>query len=92
MRRVPKAAWKLFERMCATPTGWGQREFHTVYDGFGFSCRQGRDLVYTHPDHPTLAPAMVGRQNELLPAYTYTAVKRIKHIINAEGLTPENTR
>lgn len=92
MRKVPKSAWKKLERMRATATGWGENDFATLYQGFGFAEREGRDRVYTHPDYPDLPPAMVGRHRELLPAYTYTALKRIDHIIQAEHLTPENTR
>ena len=79
-------------RMRSTPAGWGEDDFHTLYNGFGFLAREGRDRVYTHPDYPGLKPAMVGRHKDLLPAYTYTALKRVQHIIDAEGLTPENTR
>lgn len=91
-RRVPKAAWKLYEKMCATRAGYGENDFRTLYEGFGFECREGRDRVYYHPDHPTMKPVMVGRHRSLSKAYADTAVKRIEELIVLEGLTKENTR
>jgi hypothetical protein len=92
-RRVPKAAWKIFTKMCETHAGWGPQEFETLYTGFGFTCRQGRHSVYIHPDHRAeILPATVGRHRTLATGYAETAVKRIKQLISLERLTTENTR
>lgn len=91
-RKVPKRAWKLLGRMRATKAGWGESDFETLYTGFGFLSREGRDRVYYHPEHPTLPPAMVGRHRVLSKAYADTALKRIEELIQRESLTPENTR
>jgi hypothetical protein len=91
-RNVSKAAWKIYERMKATKAGWGQRDFRTLYEGFGFHSREGRDVVYYHPDHAEIRIAMVGRHDELSKAYADDALKRIAQLIVLEGLTRENTR
>ncbi len=91
-RRVPKTAWKVFNRMLVTKAGYGESDFRTLYLGFGFSSREGRDRVYYHKDHPEMPPAMVGRHRVLSKAYADTAVKRVRQLIELEDLTEENTR
>lgn len=91
-RKVPKRAWKLYDKMMASKAGYGEGDFETLYSGFGFHSREGRDRVYYHPDHPDLPPAMVGRHRVLSKAYADTALKRVGELVAREGLTQENTR
>lgn len=91
-RKVPKRAWKQLQKMSDSRAGWGEDDYHSLYTGFGFSYREGRDRVYFHRDHPDLPPAPVGRHRVLSKSYADTALQRINHVIDKEGLTPENTR
>lgn len=91
-RNVPRAAWKLLERMRASQAGWGEDDLETLYKGFGFSSREGNHRVYYHTDYPELRPAPVGRHRQLARGYADTALKRVQHVIDAEKLTPENSR
>lgn len=78
--------------MQATKAGFGAKDLYTVYEGFGFDYREGGDRIYFHPDHPDLDLATVARHTSLAKGYPATAVKRIKALIQREGLTEENTR
>lgn len=91
-RHVPRSAWKMYNQMNRTLAGYGESDFDTLYRGFGFISREGRDRVYTHPDHPDLAPAMVARHRSLSIKYAETALKRVDEIIRREELSRENTR
>ena len=78
--------------MQASQSGWGEEDFETLYSGFGFYSREGNHRVYYHTDYPELRPATVGRHRQLARGYADTALKRVQHVIDAEQLTPENTR
>lgn len=91
-RHVPRSAWKMYERMNRTLAGYGEDDFDKLYRGFGFTPREGRDRVYTHKEHPDLAPALVGRHRSLSIKYTETALKRVGEVIRRESLSRENTR
>jgi predicted RNA binding protein YcfA (HicA-like mRNA interferase family) len=77
-------AEKLLERMRASKADWGQDDLHTLYSGFGFSCKEGsRHRLYTHPKLPGVL-ATVARHNSLAPGYVATAIRNIDALRNLE--------
>ena len=38
-RKVPKRAWKLYDKMMVSKAGYGEGDFETLYGGFGFHSR-----------------------------------------------------
>jgi len=77
------AAEKLLERMRRTKEGWGQKDFETLYLGFGFEYREGRDRVYIHRKYRHLR-AIVARHNQLATGYATTAVRLIDELKRLE--------
>jgi hypothetical protein len=48
------AAQKLLENMRGTKSGWGEKDFEQLLSGFGFTWREGKHRVYSHPDFDDL--------------------------------------
>ena len=62
--------------MRASQAGLGERDLRTGYGGFGFVCREGAHVVFTHPDYPDVAPAVVGRSRALPQSATQPLHRR----------------
>jgi hypothetical protein len=93
MRKVPKDAWRLLERMRYRRNEWGQADFATLFEGFKFKWREGgKHRLYYLEEYPDIKPVSIGRHNELAKGYATDAVRRIDELIARERLTEENTR
>lgn len=78
-------AENLLARMRRTLTGWGQRDFTTLYKGFGFDIDDdGPHTVYIHSVHTDLR-ATVGRHNQLAKGYASHAIKTIDKLLIREA-------
>lgn len=74
------SAKKLRERMQGTKSGWGEKDFETLYVGYGFTFRDGaKHRMYTHPVFPHLHTT-VSRQRDLPPGYAQEALKLISEL------------
>lgn len=73
------AAVALREQMKLTKSGWGQDDLDTLYRGYGFTLRQSKHRVYSHPLFPQLYDS-VSRQNDLPPGYASSALKLIAEL------------
>jgi len=77
---VSDAANEILQTMRRTKYGWGMQDLHSLYLGFGFSCREGaKHRVYIHGEFPQLR-ATVARQNSLPPGYAQRAVKLVDEL------------
>jgi hypothetical protein len=66
-------------------SGWGSDDLATLYEGFGFTRREGANhTIYSHPKYPDLY-ATVGRHTELAKGYVETAIKRIDTLREREA-------
>jgi hypothetical protein len=73
-------AESLLERMRRTKHGWGCDDLHTLYLGYGFTCREGaKHRVYIHIEHPDLR-ATVARHSDLPPGYVQHAISLINRL------------
>ena len=71
---------KILERMKTTQTDWGQRDFRSLYEGFGFKrTEKGGHTVYHHPDYPWIL-ATVARHNRLAPMYARQAIEKSERL------------
>lgn len=71
----------IFEGMKRTKSGWGEDDLHTLYTGYGFTCREGKKhRLYVHPTYKDLR-ATVGRHKELATGYAQHAVKTIGKLL-----------
>ena len=70
----------IFEGMKRIKNGWGEDDFHTLYTGYGFTCREGKHRIYIHPIYKDLR-ATVGRLKELATGYAQHAVKTIQKLL-----------
>ncbi|MBI3734626.1 MAG: hypothetical protein HY259_14405 [Chloroflexi bacterium] len=77
-------AEKILARMRVTKSGFGQKDFQTLYLYFGFHYREGRDRLYFHPRYRELV-AQVGRHNKLAKGYAAHAVKLIDRLKELEA-------
>jgi len=66
--------------MRRSPSGWGQDDFRTLYEGFGFVNKGGGNhTVYIHERFKQLR-AVVARHNSLAKGYTTHAIKLIDQL------------
>lgn len=71
---------KILARMRGTKSGWGQADFKSLYEGFGFILREGSNhVVYKHAKYPHLR-ATVARHNSLATGYAKDAVDLIDQL------------
>jgi hypothetical protein len=78
-------AERLYNRMRRTKKGWGEKDFKSLYCGYGFTLKEcAKHRQYQHPDFPDLL-AHVGRHNELAPHYAETAVSLIDDLLEREA-------
>jgi len=86
------SAQKLLERMCNSPSGWGQKDFEHLLEGFDFKWREGKERVYVNRKFPQLRIS-VPRHNSLREWVARDAVKLIDEFLNlSKGKTNnENT-
>lgn len=78
-------AEKLLARMRASKSGWGQKDFESLYEGFNFQFREGsRHRFYFHPKYPQLY-AVVARHDKLAKGYASDAVKLIDQLKRLES-------
>lgn len=77
---MPTTAEKLRGRMQATKAGWTADDLDSLYEGFGFTYRDGgKHRVYSHPTYPTLI-ATVKRGNKLPVGYVQVALKLLDRL------------
>lgn len=74
------SAEDIFEGMKRTKNGWSQDDFHTLYTGYGFRCREGKHRFYIHSIYTDLR-ATVGRHKNLATGYAQHAVKIIEKLL-----------
>jgi hypothetical protein len=82
---VPSAAEKLLAKMRQTKQGWGQNHLHTLYLGFGFTCREGaKHRVYIHSKYKDIRDT-VSRQGSLPTGYITDAIKKVDEVLRREA-------
>ncbi len=76
---------RLLARMRASKSGWGQKDFETLYLSFGFQYKEGaRHRLYSHPKYPELY-ATVARHNDLAKGYVSAAIRLIDRLKQLEA-------
>lgn len=79
-----RAAEKLLERMRATPYGWAESDFRSLYTGFGFEYEAGANhSLFIHRVRKHLR-ATVPRHRSLAPTYARFAVSLIDQLLEEE--------
>ena len=73
------AADKLLERMRATKTGWGQKDFERLLKGFGFKVVGKKHDIYIHTIYSDLRIG-VPRHNKLKKWVAQDAVKVVDEL------------
>jgi hypothetical protein len=75
---------KLLERMRQSLNGWGPDDLRRVYEGHGFTSREGANhTFYSHPKFPQLT-ASVARHRVLPKGYAAAAIKLIDTAVELE--------
>jgi hypothetical protein len=73
---MPDKAAKLLEQMRNSKSGWRPHDFRTLFEGFGFIMREGKNhTTYVHPDFPQLIYQIPRHNQELAKGYATDAVK-----------------
>lgn len=76
------AAQKLLERMRKSPSGWGQKDFEHLLEGFGFKWRDGgKHRFYFHPRFSNLKIS-IPRHNKLKEWVARDAVGLVDELMN----------
>jgi hypothetical protein len=74
------AAERILAEMRRTKTGWTPSDFRSLYEGFGFTSREGGNhTLYKHPRFPHLR-GTVARHRKLAPFYAEQAVECIDEL------------
>jgi len=82
---MASAAEKILARMRESKAGWGPRDLRTLYNGFGFHCREGAShTVYMHGTYRDVRDT-VPRHGELPVGYIQSAIKKIDEVLRRDG-------
>lgn len=77
---TPNAAKRILSNMIATKSGWGQKDFQRLLEGYGFKNKGGKKHdKYYHPLHMQLWIS-VPRHNELKQWVAVEAIKLIDEL------------
>ena len=78
------AAQKLCERMRSSLSGWKQKDFERLFEGFGLKWREGKKhRIYYHPTFSDLWMS-IPRHNKLKEWVARDAVKLIDKLRNSQ--------
>ena len=78
---MSRKAARILERMRRTKSGWHPHHFHTLYMGFGFIMKAGRNHdIFIHPEFPEIRDT-IPRHGELGRAYAKSAVENIDSLL-----------
>lgn len=87
-----RAAENLYSTMLSTKSGWGQRDFQRLLEGYGFINKGGKKhKKYYHPVYPELWIS-VPRHNNLKKWVTVEAVKLIEELVYLESSKKKNIK
>ncbi len=83
------SAEKLLERMRNSKSGWGEKDFETLFKGFGFDWTESKHRMYFHRKYPNFGMG-VPRHKGLKKWVAQDAVKLIDRLLaflkkNEEG-------
>lgn len=85
-----KKARKLLERMRQSKSGWGANDLLTLYEGFGFTIRQGRrHAVITHPERRHLRTVLPRHAKGLSEVYVSIAIAFVEEVVGAGATEPD---
>ena len=71
-----RVADNILEEMRRSKSGWSQKDFRLLFEGFGFIRKGTKHDIYIHPDYPMIR-ASVPRHNKLKEWVASKAVKAI---------------
>lgn len=75
--------------MRGTKSGFGEKEFHTLLTGFGFTPREGKHRVYNHKRYQDLT-MIVPRKKEQRPYLVAKVLRTIDDLISRDGMEENN--
>ena len=81
-----RTAQKLLEDMRNSASGWSQKDFQKLFEGFGFKAKGKKHAVYIHSSFPDLRMS-VPRHNVLRDWVARDAVKLIDELISRKEKT-----
>ncbi len=83
---MSRKATKLFEKMKRNPKGYHPHDFHTLYLGYGFIMKNGKNHdTFIHSEFPQLIDQIPRHNEELSPAYARDAVKLIEQLLKLKS-------
>jgi predicted RNA binding protein YcfA (HicA-like mRNA interferase family) len=83
---MSRKAERILERMRNNKKGWYPKDFHTLYLGFGFIMKNGRNHdIFIHPDFNHIRDTIPRHPTELGPGYAKDAVKNIDLLIKLQN-------
>lgn len=71
--------------MRRSKSGWGEKEFHTLLTGFGFTSREGKHRVYNHSKYQDLT-VIVPRKKEQRNYLVAKVLKTIDDLISRDEM------